>query len=103
MIKWLSKKHDRNRQLVWLGIYTGIGLAIVFLLPFPVDLILLIGTMVGMNFIRRRWLMGKYLGGKSIGGLFGSFPSSSSGIIALEYIILHLLIEKDTKVHCGED
>jgi hypothetical protein len=72
-------KRYRNRQLVWLGIYTGIGLAIVFLLPFPIDLILLIGTMVGMNFIRRRWLMRKYLGGKNIGGLFGSFPSSMSG------------------------
>ena len=45
-----NTKRYRNRQLVWLGIYTGIGLAIVFLLPFPIDLILLIGTMVGMNF-----------------------------------------------------
>ena len=72
-------KRYRNRQIVWLGIYTAIGLAIVFLLPFPIDLILLIGTMVGMNFIRRRWLMGKYLGGKNIGGLFGSFPSSTTG------------------------
>jgi hypothetical protein len=71
-------KRYRNRQLVWLGIYMGIGLAIVFLLPFPIDIILLIGTMVGMNFIRRRWLMGKYLGGKNIGGLFG-FPSSMTG------------------------
>jgi hypothetical protein len=71
-------KRYRNRQLVWLGIYTGIGLAIVFLLPFPIDLILLIGTMVGMNFIRRRWLMKKYLGGKDMRDLFGSFPSSMS-------------------------
>jgi hypothetical protein len=31
-----------------------------------------------MNFIRRRWLMKKYLGGKDIRGLFGSFPSSIS-------------------------
>jgi hypothetical protein len=74
-----SVKGYRLRQLVWLGIYIGIGLAIVFLLPFPVDLILLIGTMIGMNFIRRRWLMKKYLGGKDMGGLFGSFPSSMSG------------------------
>jgi hypothetical protein len=74
-----DNKRYRNRQLVWLGIYTGIGLAIVFLLPFPIDLILLIGTMVGMNFIRRRWLMAKYLGGKNIGGLFGSIPSSMTG------------------------
>jgi hypothetical protein len=72
-------KRYRHRQLVWLGIYTGIGLAIVFFLPFPIDLILLIGTMVGINFIRRRWLMRKYLGGKDIGGLFGSFPYSTTG------------------------
>jgi hypothetical protein len=72
-------KRYRNRQLAWLGIYTGIGLAIVFLLPFPIDLILVIGTMVAMNFIRRRWLMRKYLGGKDIGSIFGSFPSSISG------------------------
>jgi hypothetical protein len=32
-----------------------------------------------MNFIRRRWLMAKYLGGKNIGGLFGSIPSSMTG------------------------
>ena len=69
-------KRYRHHQLVWLGIYTGIGLAIVFLLPFPIDLILLIGTMVGMNFIRRKWLMRNFFGGKDIGGLFGSFPSS---------------------------
>jgi hypothetical protein len=72
-------KRYRNRQLVWLGIYTGIGLTIVFLLPFPIDLILLIGTMIGMNFIRRRWLMKKYLGGKDMRGLFGWIPSSISG------------------------
>ena len=72
-------KRYRNRQLVWLGIYAGIGLAIVFLLPFPIDLILVIGTMVGMNFIRRKWLMRKYLGGKDIRDLFGSFPSSMTG------------------------
>lgn len=72
-------KRYRNRQLLWLGIYAGIGFAIVFLLPFPIDLILVIGTMIGMNFIRRRWLMRKYFGGKDIGGLFGSFPSSILG------------------------
>jgi hypothetical protein len=72
-------KRYRHRQLLWLGTYIGIGLAIVFLLPFPIDLILVIGTMVGMNFIRRRWLMRKYFGGKDIGGLFGSFPSTMTG------------------------
>ena len=72
-------KRYRNRQLMWLGTYTGIGLAIVFLLPFPIDLIILISTMVGMNFIRRRWLMKKYLGGKDMRGLFGWIPSSMSG------------------------
>jgi hypothetical protein len=72
-------KRYRHRQLVWLGIYTGIGLAIVFLLPFPIDLILVVSTMVGMNFIRRRWLTRKYFGGKDIGGLFGSFPPSMTG------------------------
>jgi hypothetical protein len=61
-------KRYRHRQLLWLGTYIGIGLAIVFLLPFPIDLILVIGTMVGMNFIR-----------KDIGGLFGSFPSTMTG------------------------
>jgi hypothetical protein len=69
----------RYRQLVWLGTYIGIGLAIVFLLPFPIDLIFLIGAMVGMNFIRRRWLMKKYLGGKDIRGLFDSYSSFLSG------------------------
>jgi hypothetical protein len=84
-------KHYRNRQLIWLGIYTGIGLAIVFLLPFPIDLILLIGAMVGMNFIRRRWLMRKYLGGKDIGGLFGSFPASmiSNQLRPLKYYCMN--------------
>ena len=72
-------KRYRHRQLVWLGIYMGIGLAIVFLLPFPIDLILVIGTMVGMNFIRKKMVDGKHLGGKNIGGLFGSFPSSMTG------------------------
>ena len=67
------------RQLTWLGIYTGIGLAIVFLLPSPIDYILLFGVMIAMNILRRRWLMKKHLGKSNMSGISDSFPSSMSG------------------------
>jgi membrane protein implicated in regulation of membrane protease activity len=66
-------------QLAWLGIYMGIGLAIIFLLPFPVDLILLFSIIVVINFFRRRRFMKKYLGRGGIRDLFGSLSSSVSG------------------------
>jgi hypothetical protein len=62
-------------QLAWLGIYMGIGLATIFLLPFPVDLILLFGVMVLVNYFRRKWFMKKPLSRGGIRDLFGSFLS----------------------------
>jgi rRNA maturation endonuclease Nob1 len=35
--------------------------------------------MIGMSFLRRRWLVKKYLGGNNVRSMFGSFPSSMSG------------------------
>ncbi len=74
-----NTKHHTMYQLAWLGIYMGIGLAIIFLLPFPVDLILLFSIIVVINFFRRRRFMKKYLGRGGIRDLFGSLSSSVSG------------------------
>jgi len=77
-------------QLAWLGIYMGIGLAIIFLLPFPVDLILLFSIIVVINFFRRRRFMKKYLGRGGIRDLFGSLSSSVSGTKAAEVLLYEL-------------
>jgi len=77
-------------QLAWLGIYMGIGLAIIFLLPFLVDLILLFSIIVVINFFRRRRFMKKYLGRGGIRDLFGSLSSSVSGTKAAEVLLYEL-------------
>ncbi|MGI8833546.1 MAG: hypothetical protein ACR2IS_13050 [Nitrososphaeraceae archaeon] len=55
----------------------GIALAILFLLPFPFDLILLFGIIFLIQFFRRRRFIQRYGSQGGIKGLFGMFSSSS--------------------------
>lgn len=57
----------------------GIGLVIYFLVPFPVDIIAVLGILFLINFYRRRRIMKRYLGKGGIKDLFGSLSSSMSG------------------------
>jgi hypothetical protein len=58
----------------------GIGLVIIYLLPFPVDMLILFGVLFLINlFRRRRKFMQRYSGKGGIRGLFGLSSSLTSG------------------------
>ena len=66
-------------RLKWLLIFMGIGTIIVFLLPFPFDLIAIGGLFVLLAYLRSRSEMKRFGGMGGIRGLFGSLSPSTSG------------------------
>ena len=66
-------------RLMWLLIFMGSGIVLVFLLPFPFDLISIAGLFVLMTYLRGKWEMKRFGGTGGIRDLFGSFSSSMSG------------------------
>jgi uncharacterized paraquat-inducible protein A len=66
------------RQLGWLGIYLVIALVLFFLLPFPIDMILLFGLIVLITYFRRMMIMRRHSGKGRKRDLFGLFTSSTS-------------------------
>jgi hypothetical protein len=66
-------------RLKWFGLYLGVGLVLVFLLPFPYDFVSVLGLFILISFFRTRSMMNRY--GRT-GGLrdpFGFLSSSMSG------------------------
>jgi membrane protein implicated in regulation of membrane protease activity len=64
-------------HLCWLGVYLGIALATLLLLPFPFDFIILFGVMILLiNLMKRRRRMQQY---RSKGGIKKLFGMSTSG------------------------
>ena len=66
-------------RLMWLLIFMGSGIVLVFLLPFPFDLISIAGLFVLMTYLRGMREMKRFGGTGGIRDLFGSFSSSMSG------------------------
>jgi hypothetical protein len=67
-------------RLKWLGIYTGISFILLFLLPFPYDIISVFGLFTLITYFRMRRIMKRYGTGMGrIKDVFGSPPSSMSG------------------------
>jgi hypothetical protein len=65
-------------RLKWLSIFIGIGIVLVFLLPFPFDLISIAGLFVLVTFLRGRSEKRRFGGRSGIRDLFGSLSSSTS-------------------------
>jgi hypothetical protein len=65
-------------RLKWLGLYFGIGLVLVFLLPFPYDFFSVLGLFVLINFLRGRSILKRYGGTGGIRDLLNSLSSSMS-------------------------
>ena len=66
-------------RLMWLLIFMGSGIVLVFLLPFPFDLISIAGLFVLMTYLRGMREKKRFGGTGGIRDLFGSFsPSMSS-------------------------
>jgi hypothetical protein len=72
-------KRFLTRRLKWVGLYLGISLILVVILPAPYDLISVFGLFVLVNFLRVKGVILKGQGRKGgIKDLFGSlFPSIS--------------------------
>jgi hypothetical protein len=66
------------RRLKWSIIYVGIGIVLVFTLPFPYDLASVLGLFVLINFVRGRSILKRYGGTGGIRDLFNSLSSSMS-------------------------
>ena len=60
-------------RLKWLGLYMGISLILLFLLPFPYDFISVLGLLVLVNYLRaRRNIIKRYGGMGRIKDMFRS-------------------------------
>jgi apolipoprotein N-acyltransferase len=73
-------------QLVWIGISFGISITISMLVPFPISLVVIVGTFLLLNFYLRRRMMARMgsLNGTSImGGMFS--PTTVYSSSALKY------------------
>jgi hypothetical protein len=66
-------------RLKWAGLYLGIGLILVLVLPAPYGLISIFGLFILINFVRVRGIMKRYGGAGGIKDLFGYLFSSTSG------------------------
>jgi hypothetical protein len=73
-----------GNMLLWIGIYMGIGLAISFVIPFPVSLLALFIAIIGIDYLRARYIM-KKMGIGNIRQMFDSFSGSQMGLQTLKY------------------
>jgi len=68
-----TNKQFFMNQVVWIGISFAMSLMISILLPFPISLVVMVGTFVLLNFYLRRRMIGRTgsLNGRGIlGGMF---------------------------------
>ena len=72
-------KHFIIHRLKWSALFMGAGIILVFLLPFPLDFISVLGLLILVNFLRFRSVMKRYGGMGRIKDMFGSLSSPFSG------------------------
>jgi hypothetical protein len=76
-MKWDNDtKRFMIHGLTWLLIFMGVGVVLVFLLPFPFDLIAIAGLFFLITFLRGRSEMRKFGRMGGLRNMFGSFSSS---------------------------
>jgi hypothetical protein len=66
-------------RLKWVGLYLGIGLILVLVLPAPYDLISVFALFILINFLRVRGFMKRYGGISRIRDVLGYLFSSTPG------------------------
>jgi hypothetical protein len=74
-------KQFHINQLVWLGISFGISIMISMLIPFPISLVIIVGTFLLLNvYLRRRMMarMGSLKASNILGGMFSPTATYSS-------------------------
>lgn len=85
----MSNPYGNNRShignmFIWLGIYMGVGLAISFVLPFPISLLTMFVSIIGIDYLRARYIM-KKMGITNIRQMFGFFSAPQTRDEALKY------------------
>jgi hypothetical protein len=78
-------------RLKWLGIYTGIGFLLLFLLPSPYDLISIFSLFILITYLRMRTISRRYRGtGHSIKDMLSSLqPSMGRNNQGLKYYCMN--------------
>ena len=65
-------------RLKWSALFMGAGIILVFLLPFPLDFISVLGLFILVNFLRVRSVIKRHGGTGGIKDMFRSLSSSMS-------------------------
>lgn len=52
-----STKHFLTVQLAWIGISLAISIALSVLLPFPINLVAILGVFIGLSYYQRRRML----------------------------------------------
>ena len=82
-----NRKSYLANQLKWWGIYIGLSLALSFLVPFPLSLLMLFLTILGIDYCRARKVM-KNMGLSDIREMFCSFSNPQAGYNPLRYFCM---------------
>ena len=83
-------KQFQINQLVWLGISFSISITISMLIPFPISLVVIVGTFLLLNFYPRRRMMARMgsLNATTImGGMFS--PTAAYSSTPLKYYCMN--------------
>ena len=81
---YVNNRSYMGNMFMWMGIYMGMGLAISFVLPFPVSLLAMFIVIIMIDWLRARYIM-KKMGITNIRQMFGSFSVSQTGDETLKY------------------
>ena len=76
-------------RLKWSGLFMGVGIILVFLLPFPLIFIFVLALFILVNFLRVRSVMKRYGGIGRIKDMFGSLSSDSNQYKPLKYYCMN--------------
>ena len=76
-------------RLKWSGLFMGVGIILVFLLPFPLNFIFVLALFILVNFLRVRSVMKRYGGIGRIKDMFGSLSSDSNQYKPLKYYCMN--------------
>ncbi len=67
-------------QLVWIGISFAISIIISMLIPFPISLVVIVGTFLLLNFYLRRRMISRMGNASTLGGMFGQATAYANSL-----------------------
>ena len=99
---YVNNRSYMGNMFMWMGIYMGMGLAISFVLPFPVSLLAMFIVIIMIDWLRARYIM-KKMGITDIRHMFNAFSPTQTGYQPLKYYCMSCGIEhRETSCpNCG--